>query len=102
MFLLAIGPSSDDQRNAVQSIVRAHANGWWHHLPDVWIVGGHDHTYWGNLIKPVLAMSGTKLLVLELPRTVEMRMFAVRGPVPEAGKEWLWETYYEQPMPRPD
>lgn len=99
MFLLYIHDATDDHREAVQAIVKEHANGWAHHLPDVWIAGGHDHTYWANLIKPVLALSDAGLLVVELPRDKGQRMFAARGKNPEKMLNWLWSTYHGKPRP---
>jgi hypothetical protein len=99
-FIISIGYATDAQRNAVQAKVKANAQGWWHHLPDLWIVGGHDHTYWAELIKPDVTGTTARLLVLELPASGENnRMFAVRGQFNKNARKWLWETYYGKPYP---
>src|SRR4051812_33387056 len=100
-FTLALGNATDAQREAVQAIVKAHANGWWHNLPDVWIVGGQTHKYWADLISTVLAGSPAQLLVLKLPRSEAERMFAHRGPLPKVSSDWLWKQYYGQDPPAP-
>lgn len=100
MFLLYLHDANDAHREAVQAIVKKHANGWAHHLPDLWIAGGHDHTYWADLVKPVLSLSDAGLLVLELPREKSKRMFAVRGKNPSRMLDWLWSTYYGRERPK--
>jgi len=99
-FVVALGNASDAQRQAVQAIVKTHADGWWHNLPDVWIAGGHTHTYWADLIHPVLALSSARLTVLELPRSLDHRMFATRGSFPATSGDWLWKTYYGRDKPK--
>jgi hypothetical protein len=94
MFLLYLHDATDEHREAVQEIVKAHANGWSHHLPDIWIAGGHSHKYWANLIAPVLALSDAGLLVLKLPKEKSERMFASRGNNPDRMLDWLWATYH--------
>jgi hypothetical protein len=99
MFLLYLHDASDEHREAVQQIVKTHADGWAHHLPDLWLAEGHDHKYWGDLIAPVLALSEAGLLVFELPRERDHRMFATRGKNPNHMLDWLWSTYYGKPRP---
>lgn len=98
-YIVSIGYATDAQRNTVQAAIKANANGWWHHLPDTWIVGGHDHTFWADLVEPLLAGTRARLLVLELPRDANARMFAVRGGLNSNARKWLWETYYGKPYP---
>lgn len=94
-FVISIGYASDLQRNAIHSAIKSHAPGWWHHLPDTWIVAGHNHKYWGDLVQPILATTPATALVLELPRNPEQRMFASRGPFDQSAKDWLWRSYYQ-------
>jgi hypothetical protein len=98
-FLLYVANGTDDHREAVQAIVKEHAQKWWHYFPDVWIVVGHSHKYWGDLVKPVLALSDAGFLALELPRDQAQRHWATRGKVPPGANKWLWESYFGQPMP---
>jgi hypothetical protein len=98
-YIVAIGYATDAQRNAVQAALKANANGWWHHLPDTWIVGGRDHKYWADLVQPIVVGTKARVLVLELPRSESDRMFAARGDLNRNGQKWLWETYYGKPYP---
>lgn len=102
MFLLYLHDATNAHREAVQQIAKAHTKTWWHHLPDLWIVGGHTHSYWADLIKPVLALSKAGVVVLELPREKDARMFAFRGTNPAGMGDWLWSTYYGHPKPGAD
>jgi hypothetical protein len=79
MYLIVTSQANDSQRNAVQAIVKEHANGWWHQLPDICIVGGHDHVYWRDLIKPVLLLSNASVIVFQLPDEKKHRMWAAAG-----------------------
>jgi hypothetical protein len=98
-YLLHLANGTDAHREAVQAIVKEHASSWWHHYPDIWIVNGHDHKYWGDLVKPVLALSNAGFLTLELPRDKSQRHWATRGQVPPGANKWLWESYFGQPQP---
>jgi hypothetical protein len=97
-FLIALG-RGDIVREAIHELIKEHAGFWWHHLPDIWIVDGHDHKFWGNLLQPVVTPASASLLVLELPREEDERMFAVRGAYPTKPGKWLWESYFGRPMP---
>ncbi len=96
--MIALG-GADGQRETVSELVEEHAKGWWHFLPDVWIVGGYDHKYWGELLRPVVEPASANLLVLELPREKDARMFAVRGSYATTADNWLWEFYHGRPIP---
>ena len=98
-FVLLLGYATDTQREQVQTLVKEHANGWWHHVPDAWIVGGHDHKFWANTVGPILSGTAARLLVLELPHETSQRMFAQRGRASRSSLDWLWKTYYGRPRP---
>jgi hypothetical protein len=97
-YLVALGYATVQQRNAVQAKVKEHALGWWHEMPDVWIVGGQSHKFWADLLGPLVTGTTARLLVLQLPDEQNHRMFAVRNTPVEANK-WLWETYFDRPFP---
>jgi len=98
-FVILLGYASDEQRERVQALVKEHANGWWHHMPDAWIAGGNDHKFWGNTMAPVVAGTSARVLVLRLPDEESERMFAQRGTVPRGSLDWLWKTYHGRPRP---
>lgn len=94
-FMLALSEASDAHREAVHAIVRAHSGRWWHAFPDLWIAQGHNHVYWADLVKPVLALSPAALVVLELPRNASARHFSIRGgSAPELKARWLFSEYW--------
>lgn len=95
MFIVVLDQATDDHREAVQAIVKAHANGWWHNFTDVWIVGGHEVTYWRDLIKPTLALSPARVLVMGLP-DMGQRAWATAG-LPQPMFKWLREAYSNKP-----
>lgn len=99
-YILYVGNGSDDHREAVQAIVKEHAIAWWHYYPDIWIVTGHSHTYWADLVKPVLALSNAGFLTLELPRDQSQRHWSMRGTIPPGATKWLWESYFGKPDPK--
>jgi hypothetical protein len=99
MFLIALSKGTNFQRNLIHENVKANAKGWWHYLPDVWIAGGHDHEYWGQLLRPILAGSRSTVLVVGLPQEQSMRSFAIRGESTEKTKQWLWKTFLGRTMP---
>lgn len=44
-LVIALGYGSLDDRNAITEYLRAKEGwGWWHHLPDLWLVIASDHT----------------------------------------------------------
>jgi hypothetical protein len=98
MFLLALSEANDPQRDAVQAIVKAHAVAWWHYFPDIWLVEGHDHIYWRDLIKPVLLLSPAHVISFQLPATKDERMWAMTGIAGDRTK-WLFESYTGVPPP---
>ncbi len=102
-FVIMLGNITAPQRNAAHELIKKDANGWWHHLPDVWIVGGHGHKHWADLLAPIINGTPGKLVVLELPRDHAERMFAQRNGgqwvKAEESSRWLWETYYGRPKP---
>jgi hypothetical protein len=98
-LLIALSAANNAQRNAVQAIVKAHSESWWHERPDLWIVEGHDPVYWRDLIKPVLGLSPATVSVLTLP-SPGLRGWAMSN-LPRAQSKWLFETYAGKPQPPP-
>ena len=98
MFLIATSEANDPQHNAVQAIVKAHARGWWHRVPDVWVVNGHDAAYWRDLIRPVLLLSKAKVVVFQLPPQGGPRNWAIAG-LPTGAANWLFTSYTHIEIP---
>jgi hypothetical protein len=97
MYLIALSQANDSQRDAIQAIVKAHADAWWHELPDIWVAGGQDAAYWTSLIKPVLLLSSAAVIVFKLPPKTERAVSWTR--LSHEQTTWLWETYAEMPQP---
>lgn len=95
-FLIALNKATDENREAVQAIVKVHATGWWHNFTDVWIVGGHNAPYWRDLIAPTLMNSTAEVLVLALPSGGGSW---ATSKVKTANTKWLRETYLPQEKP---
>ncbi len=96
MFAIALGSARDPHREAVQTIVKAHASEWWHRFPDLWIVQGQTASYWRDLIGPTLLNSRASVLVLRLPDQADRRWAAQ---MPYEGMSWLYEAYAGIPDP---
>jgi hypothetical protein len=103
MHAITLDQATDAHREAVQAIVKAHSQAWWHHFADLWIVQGHDPTYWRDLIQPTLMNSTARLLVFTLP-SVSGRGWAGASISMNVSK-WLFDTYSGRPelaLPAPE
>lgn len=95
-FLIAVDRATAEQINQVHELIKSHANGWWHHHTNLWIVGGSDKkpetqrvSFWRDLIRPVLSLGQAKTLVLRLPSKPDGRWWAS---LRDDGV-WLSKTY---------
>ena len=95
-FAIAVDRATTQQLNAVHELVKQHANGWWHHHTNLWIVGASAQnadtkrvSFWRDLIKPVLAVGQAKILVLRLPSEADGRWWAST----KDDGVWLRKTY---------
>lgn len=53
--LIAVSNATAYQLVQVHDVVKANADGWWHHMPHVWIVGGNrEAIWWRDQIQPIL------------------------------------------------
>lgn len=95
-FLIALNKATDENREAVQAIVKVHADGWWHNFTDIWIVGGHSASYWRDLIAPTLMNSTAEVLVMALP--LDGGAWAT-SKVKTANTKWFNETYLPHGKP---
>jgi hypothetical protein len=93
MCIIVLEKRSIAIREAVQAIVRKHANGWWHHFPDVWIAGGHTPIFWRDRIQPIAQGQNNGVLILLLPSEDGDRRWAYFGPEAEERLSWVRQNY---------
>ena len=89
-----LGP---ERREIVQNTVKEYANGWWHHMPNVWIANGQSPRFWMDRLSSVNAGTNITLLVLSLPVDVDMRGWALVGPSSEHSANWFFSNYTGRP-----
>lgn len=94
-FAVSVDRATADELNRVQDVIKANANGWWHHQINFWIVGGHKAEKWRDLIKPCLTEAPSNVLVLKLPQEEWERWWAFTGYEAEKKCKWLNETYFK-------
>jgi hypothetical protein len=89
MFVIAANRITAQQREQIQAIVKAHANGWWHSFSDLWIVGGKTAIEWRDLVGVVAPFSeGAGVLVLKID-TASDKTWAFRAKMSKAGRAWI-------------
>src|SRR4051794_38072363 len=98
-FMILLDQGTDAHRNAIQAIVKAHTDEWWHQFADAWVVLGHDMVYWRDLITPVLGLSNASVLVFALPPRRGRGWAGAR--VAESNVAWLRRPYSLPPEPDP-
>jgi hypothetical protein len=91
-FAISVDRATQEELDAVQSIVKANANGWWHRHAAFWVVGGKTASEWRDLIKPAL-VSGSSVLVLQLPENDAEKNWSFNGPEAKAKCEWFHKNY---------
>lgn len=91
-YLIVFDQLSDERRDVAHEIIKANANGWWHNMPNVWIVGDHDAAFWRDILQPVISGTGASVLVLHLPPPGG-RGWAHFGPGSESKTEWFYRAY---------
>ena len=81
-------------REAAHEIIRTNANGWWHRMPDIWIVGGIEPRAWRDLLQPVIArFPGSSVFVLRLPAKEGNRSWSYFGVNAKERMEWIHDNY---------
>lgn len=97
--ILLVDGATPLQLTAIQALVTQHANGWWHHMTNVWIVGSTESaTFWRDLIRPIVATQigetvVPSVLVLDLPPAEMTRDWAYFGPSQQNQIGWLLSNY---------
>lgn len=92
-YIIVFDELSSERREVAHALIKEKANGWWHNMPNIWIVGGHTSVYWRNELKPVIVGTNAAILVMRLPKELPLRDWAYFGPKAEARTRWLDETY---------
>jgi len=94
-YVIILDEPSPAVREAVQKVVKEHANGWWHRLPNVWMVGGHSAAFWRDQISPLLPNPGaTSVLVLRLAPNSESAKWSYWGPNAADRMAWLHRNFH--------
>ena len=84
-YVIILDRGSRDQREAVQAIVKQHANEiWWHWFADTWLVEGYTAGFWRDAIRPVITPGSASVLVIELGED-----WAYYGPKAAERMKWL-------------
>jgi hypothetical protein len=96
--LIVIDRAQASQLNAIHTFIAANANGWWHHMSNVWLVGSDKSTeWWREQIRPfLLPLPGAPtpgVLVLALPPGELFREWAYFGPNDSDQIGWLHDNY---------
>jgi hypothetical protein len=93
LYAVIVEELSAERAEVVQALLEEKGNGWWwHNLPNVWIVGGGSTAFWRDAIRPVVAGTDAKVLVLRLPREKGDRWASFGGGEKKPFK-WLHEAF---------
>lgn len=76
------------QREQIQAIIKANANGWWHNFADLWIVGGRNASEWRDLVGVAVLPAASAVLVLAVD-TSDAHAWAYKGVLGQGASEWL-------------
>jgi len=87
-YMICVDQATNDELNAIQAIVKENAHGWWHHFTSIWIVGGHNASFWRDQATPLLTSPSSSVLVVRLPQTGE-RYWSYFGIETEKRLDWL-------------
>jgi len=100
-FIIVFDELSDERREVAHALIKEKSSGWWHNMPNVWIAGGHNASYWRDELKPIVAGTSATILVMRLPSELPQRHWAFFGPKAEEKTLWLKETYSGRPEEAP-
>jgi hypothetical protein len=68
-----------EERQAAHEIIKANANGWWHHFENTWIAGGKTPGEWRDLLSDVIPTGPSSVIVFALPSTPGWASFSRSG-----------------------
>jgi hypothetical protein len=73
-YMLVLNEATPDQINTVHEALKEHAQGWWHHFDNAWIVGGDlDAGQWLDVVTPLIPNGRASVLVVQLPDDIQQR-----------------------------
>lgn len=90
-----LGP---ERREIVQGIVKRYSDGWWHHMPNVWLANGRKASFWLSHLEPLIAGTDISLLVLSLPVNPAARAWVFAGPNQGHSADWFARHYTGRPL----
>jgi len=93
MSIIVLERPTAETREAVQTLIKKHASGWWHRFPDLWLASGHPPQFWRDEIRPLVAGTGRGVFVFLLPAAEADRAWAYFGPKAEERGKWLHDYY---------
>ncbi len=93
-YIISVDQATSEQLNSVHEIIKQHANGWWHHFINVWIVGGGETAqFWRDQIKEAIKTGEASALVLKLPESIDERNWSLFGVNSGKRGAWLHKNY---------
>lgn len=83
--VIVLNEATAEQINTVHEVLKRHAQGWWHHFDNAWIVGGQlTAGEWLDVVTPLIPKGRASVLVVQLPEDVQQRQswayYGVEGP----------------------
>ena len=88
MYAIVANRISTAQREQIQGIVKANANGWWHGFDDLWIVGGRTASEWRDLVGVAVPSQPSGVIVLKIDKDNPPR-WAYKAAMSDANRDWL-------------
>ena len=89
MFAIIFDRATDEELTRAHEIIKARANGWWHHFANIWIVGGGlSAAAWRDAVGEAIRQ-GPSSSVLVLPLPAEPVLWAYFGADAKDRSEWL-------------
>jgi hypothetical protein len=84
-----------EQREDIHALIKSNSRGWWHHFPDVWLVRGHNTSFWRGLIADIIMRrQGSAVLVFRLDNQSPTPAWSGEGK--KEMYDWL-KTNYRRP-----
>jgi hypothetical protein len=94
VHIIIVDEATPEQLNAAQELIKTKADGWWHHLPTIWLVGGTTSaSEWVRVLKASLAGGRASVIVLALPDDEASRDWAYYGVDSKDRTAWLHKSF---------
>jgi hypothetical protein len=95
-FAIVASRITPAQREQIQGIVKANANGWWHGFADLWIVGGRSAREWRDLVGVAVPHVPSGVLVLKIDESAPST-WAFKATMSDANRDWLKKNLRAKP-----